>query len=64
MYSVFCAFAAVFVVMAVPETKGRDLDSIANLFVKKSKGSTKLPIIITTTADKTHFHPINANGTT
>lgn len=36
MYSVFCALAAVFVVTVVPETKGRDLDSIAKLFVKNS----------------------------
>lgn len=35
MYAIFCAVAAVFVVTMVPETKGRDLETIAKLFVKK-----------------------------
>lgn len=43
MYSGFCAFAAVFVVMVVPETKGRDLESIAKLFVKKKSSSKDVP---------------------
>lgn len=34
MYSVFCAIAIFYVVIIVPETKGRDLESIAKLFVK------------------------------
>lgn len=34
MYSVFCAIAIFYVVFVVPETKGRDLESIAKLFVK------------------------------
>lgn len=37
MYSIFCAVGAVFVVAYVPETKGRDLNSIAELFAAKEK---------------------------
>lgn len=40
MYSVFCALAVVFVISVVPETKGRDLDDIAKLFVKNSQMSS------------------------
>lgn len=40
MYSIFCACGVAFVITVVPETKGRDLDSIANLFVKKKEQST------------------------
>lgn len=57
MYSVFCAFAAVFVVTIVPETKNRDLDSIATLFVKK--GNASQPVIVA--SNKTNRHPTNAN---
>lgn len=35
MYSVFCAFAVFFVIFVVPETKGRNLEDIAKLFIKK-----------------------------
>lgn len=37
MYSGLCAFGVFFVIMFVPETKGRDLESIAKLFQKKIK---------------------------
>lgn len=37
MYSIFCALAVLFVIFVVPETKGRDLDDIAKLFIKKNK---------------------------
>lgn len=36
MYSIFCAIAVFFVVIVVPETKGRNLDDIAKLFIKNS----------------------------
>lgn len=36
MYSGFCAFAVVFVVTVVPETKGKSLDDISKLFVHTS----------------------------
>lgn len=39
MYSVFCALALIFVIFVVPETKGRDLDDIAKLFVKNRRQS-------------------------
>lgn len=57
MYSIFCAFAVVFVIMVVPETKGRNLDDIAKLFVKNKsnepiqtgsvdvKEKTSMPVI-------------------
>lgn len=41
MYSVFCAFALIFVIFVVPETKGKDLDMIAELFVKNRRQSVK-----------------------
>lgn len=41
MYSVFCALALIFVVFVVPETKGRDLDDIAKLFVKNRRQSVQ-----------------------
>lgn len=34
MYSVLCILGVFFVIGYVPETKGRDLDSIAKLFLK------------------------------
>lgn len=34
MYSIFCAFAVGFIVVVVPETKGKTLDEIAKLFAK------------------------------
>lgn len=43
MYSVFCAIAIFFVVCMVPETKGRDLDSIAKLFIKNESKALKCP---------------------
>lgn len=43
MYSVFCAVAIFFVVCVVPETKGRDLDSIAKLFVKETPKASAYP---------------------
>lgn len=40
MYSILCAVGVVFVITVVPETKGRDLESIHKLFEKQgSKGS-------------------------
>ncbi|XP_055320158.1 facilitated trehalose transporter Tret1-like [Sitodiplosis mosellana] len=39
MYSVFCALAFIFVIFVVPETKGKDLDDIAKLFVKNRRQS-------------------------
>lgn len=36
MYSIFCAFAVIFVITVVPETKGHTLDEISKLFVKNS----------------------------
>lgn len=41
MYSVFCALALIFVIFLVPETKGRDLDDIAKLFVKNRRQSVQ-----------------------
>lgn len=41
MYSICCACGVIFVIAVVPETKGRDLDSIAKLFVKNSPNMTK-----------------------
>lgn len=41
MYSGFCAFGVIFVIFFVPETKGRDLNSIAKLFAKKDKCDKK-----------------------
>ncbi|XP_031622593.1 facilitated trehalose transporter Tret1-like [Contarinia nasturtii] len=41
MYSVFCALALIFVIFVVPETKGRDLDDIAKLFVKNRRQSVQ-----------------------
>lgn len=35
MYSVLCAVGVVFVILCVPETKGRDLESIHKLFEKE-----------------------------
>lgn len=40
MYSVFCALAIIFVIFVVPETKGRDLDDIAKLFIRNKKCKT------------------------
>jgi hypothetical protein len=34
MYSVLCVLGVFFVIVFVPETKGKELDSIAQLFVK------------------------------
>lgn len=42
MYSVFCALAVIFVIGVVPETKGRDLDDIAKLFVKNRRQSSAM----------------------
>lgn len=39
MYSVFCAFAVFFVIFVVPETKGRNLEDIAKLFLKTGDDS-------------------------
>lgn len=39
MYSGLCLLGIIFVVTIVPETKGRDLDSIEKLFQKKNKSS-------------------------
>lgn len=40
MYSVFCAAGVIFVIALVPETKGRDLNSIAQMFASKEKPPT------------------------
>lgn len=37
MYSIFCAGGVLFVIAFVPETKGRDLNSIAKLFASKEE---------------------------
>lgn len=42
MYSIFCALAVLFVIFVVPETKGRDLDDIAKLFIKNTKKSESM----------------------
>lgn len=34
MYSAFCALGAIFVIFCVPETKGRELESMATVFRK------------------------------
>lgn len=39
IYSGFCLLGVIFVITIVPETKGKDLDSIEKLFQKKSKGT-------------------------
>lgn len=62
MYSVFCACAAVFVVMVVPETKGRDLESIAKLFVKKRASSQRQPTIRVMSAVNKTNHNSTVNG--
>lgn len=62
MYSVFCAFAAVFVVMVVPETRNLDLDSIAKLFGKNSSTSPDVPATMIG-GDKTDGHPDATNNT-
>lgn len=36
MYAVLCILGVLFVIGYVPETKGRDLDSIGNLFLKRN----------------------------
>ncbi|XP_053685630.1 facilitated trehalose transporter Tret1-2 homolog [Sabethes cyaneus] len=41
MYSILCAIGVVFVMTCVPETKGRDLESIHKLFEKKTTASRK-----------------------
>lgn len=37
MYSILCAFGVLFVIFVVPETKGRELEKIQELFMKKDK---------------------------
>lgn len=39
MYSGLCLLGIIFVAAIVPETKGRDLDSIEKLFQKRNKKS-------------------------
>lgn len=36
LYSILCILGVFFVIGFVPETKGRDLDSIAKLFLKEN----------------------------
>lgn len=48
MYSVFCAIAVIFVIFVVPETKGRDLEDIAKLFVKNRRQSMQTNSVTTT----------------
>lgn len=43
MYSGLCLIGIIFVITVVPETKGRDLDSIEKLFQKKSKTQSEIP---------------------
>ncbi|EAT41278.1 AAEL007050-PA [Aedes aegypti] len=40
MYSILCAIGVVFVIAVVPETKGRDLETIHKLFEKRSSSAT------------------------
>lgn len=58
MYSVFCAFAVVFVIAVVPETKGRNLDDIAKLFVKNGRNETMQTTSNDTKAE-TSIHELN-----
>lgn len=39
MYSILCLLGVFFVLFCVPETKGRNLEDIAQLFAKKSSPS-------------------------
>lgn len=41
MYSILCAIGVVFVITFVPETKGRDLESIHKLFEKNTATSKR-----------------------
>lgn len=36
LYSILCILGVFFVIAYVPETKGRDLDTIAKLFLKEN----------------------------
>lgn len=37
MYAVFCIATAIYILIAVPETKGRSLDEILQILKSKSK---------------------------
>lgn len=72
MYSVFCALAVIFVISVVPETKGRDLDDIAKLFVKNRGSSVqsrstnaKKQMAIANVVSETNggVHNLSFNGT-
>ncbi|EDS41795.1 sugar transporter [Culex quinquefasciatus] len=58
MYSVLCAIGVIFVIACVPETKGRDLESIHKLFEKRDGSSggdhveAAVPTATTTAASK------------
>lgn len=57
MYSAFCVVAVIFVIFVVPETKGRDLDDIAKLFVKnrrQSQHSNSVTVAKHSTANETN----------
>lgn len=43
MYSGLCLVGIIFVITIVPETKGKDLDSIEKLFQKKGKRESEIP---------------------
>lgn len=61
MYSIFCAIAVIFVIAVVPETKGRDLDEIAKLFVKNKSNETMQTRSIDAN-EKTSVHVLNEVG--
>lgn len=53
MYSIFCALGVVFVIFFVPETKGKELDSIASLFIRK----------LSRRFSRRHSKPVEVNST-
>lgn len=64
MYSIFCACGVIFVIGVVPETKGRDLDSIAKLFVKNREKTTKNASPSLSAKNLEHVNQTNLNNKT
>lgn len=53
MYSAFCAVGVIFVIFLVPETKGKKLESIASMFIRKmSQHFSRKPSIASVTHSK------------